>query len=261
MSAKKNPTRKSPVSRKPAVKTAARRTRQANAAFSVAGLAAAAPAQELLLVCIQDPFETAGSFSRISNVTVPSADGSSSHQWRLESVFEMNVPAPSQRFFEGWATAGSFTIDVKMSASAVPGAWSSTQRTATVAGSCRLLVMKDGDNKVKFSLSSGAVHAPEKTMPQPDQKRFLNGDLGFELNGTSAVSVAATAVISKKSWSNLIAGSTVSTKGLAFDGKWRANLEAGDGDSIAAGSWSFSVMTREAYQAFCDQQGFPGIII
>ncbi len=260
MTAKKT-TRKNPSTRKIARKAQVASARPASLAFSVASGSSTSSAQSLLLVCIQDPFETAGSVSRINRASIPSIDGNLAHQWQLESVMEMNVPAPSQRFFEGWATAGSFTLDVKVNASAILGAWGSPAKTGTTPGSCRILIMRDGESKVKFSLASGAVHAPEKPMPRPDSDRFLNGDIGFELNGSSGISVAASVVVSKKPWSTLIAGSTVATKGLAFDGKWRANLEKGDGDVVAAGSWSFAVMTREAYQAFCNQQGFPGMII
>lgn len=209
--------------------------------------AAARAAEELLLVCVQAPFpQTAASI--IVQSTVPSTGGTRDQIWRLEAVLEMNPP----RFFAGWATTALFTLDVKVNAMATPtaGTWGNTERTATAPGACQVLIMRDGD-KVKFSLASGAKHAPEKAMPRPDPTRRLNADVAFEQNGPNGITAAAVSVISDKAWASLIAGSTAATKGLAFDGKWRSNLGPKDGASLASGSWAFSVMTRSAYSSFC----------
>lgn len=167
---------------------------------------------------------------------------------------EMNPP----RCFEGWATRGSFTLDLSVSATALPaaGTWGGTVSTLSGSGNCRVIVMRDADDKVHFSLASGACHASEKAMPMPDGHRFLNADIAFELNGKSGLSAGAVATVSNRSWSRLIAGSAVATKGLAFEGNWRRNLDEGDGDSTVAGAWAFMVMTKEAYEALCLSHGW-----
>ena len=215
-------------------------------------------AADLLLVCLQDPFDAVGDSSIIAHSAVATADGNSAHLWKLEAVMEMNPP----RFFAGWATRGSFTLDLSVTAaaSAAAGSWGGTVRTTSGSGNCRVIVMRDSNNKVRFSLASGARHAAEKSMPLPDDRRFLNADIAFELNGTAGLSAGAVAVISNRSWSHLIAGSTAATKGLAFDGKWRHNLEAADGDSSVPGRWAFAVMTREAYDAHCLNHGLTPCI-
>lgn len=204
---------------------------------------------ELLLVCLQDPFVGIGSSSKIVDADIPASDHDSNHQWRLRAVLEMHP----QRFFEGWATRGSFTLDLTVNGSVTEsaGQWGGKASTLTSTGSCRVMVMRDADSKIRFSLASGAVHAVEARMPRPDTTRFLNADVGFELNGTNGLTAGAVAVISNKSWSRLIAGSTASTKGLAFDGKWRSNLDNADGDSTAQGTWAFGVMSRGDYAALC----------
>lgn len=222
----------------------------------VASFAAAAAAQEeLLLVCLQDPFDGIGaSWSKIKDSLVPASDHDSSHQWRLRSVLEINPP----RFFESWATTGGFTLDLSVKASVAEsaGQWGGHVETFTSPSSCRVMIMRDTDNKVRMSLASGANQATEKRMPRPDTNRFLNADIGFEANGASGLTAGAVAVVSNKNWSRLIAGSVAATKGLAFDGKWRTNLEDGDGDSPAQGTWAFAVMTRTDYSALCRNKGW-----
>lgn len=219
---------------------------------------AAVPAADLLLVCLQDPFDAVGDSSSIVHSLVPAADGNLSHQWKLEAVMEMNPP----RFFEGWATRSSFTLDLSVTAAVLPatGAWGGNVSTLSGSGNCRVMVMRDASNKVLFSLESDARHAPEKPMPAPDELRFLNADIAFEVNGKSGLSAGAVAVLSNKSWSRLIAGSTAAAKGLAFDGKWRQNLAAGDGDSSVPGTWAFAVLTPEVYQALCTNHGWEPYI-
>lgn len=221
------------------------------------GTAPAAP--DLLLVCLQDPFDGVGDSSSIVHSAVPAADGILTHQWMLESVLEINPP----RFFASWATRESFVLNLSVSATALPveGTWGGTVSTLSGSGNCRVLVMRDATNKVQFSLDSNARHAPEKPMPIPDNLRFLNADIAFEANGKSGLSAGAVAVISGISWSHLIAGSSAATQGLAFDDKWRHNLSEGDGDSMVAGTWAFAVMTLEAYQDICSNNGWvPNIV-
>ena len=219
----------------------------------------ASPAPDLLLVCLQDPFSGVGDSTNIVHTTVPATDGSLTHQWMLESVLELNPP----RFFQSWATRGSFTLDLSVSATALPvtGTWGGTVTTLSGAGNCRVIVMRDADQKVQFSLQSNACHAPEKAMPPPAEQRFLNADIAFETNGKSGLSAGAVAVISNSSWSHLIAGSSVPTLGLAFDGKWRHNLSQADGDSTVPGTWTFAVMTPEAYQALCTTAGWAPYVL
>ena len=209
----------------------------------------------MLLVCLQDPFDAVGSSSLITHVSAVASDGFPNHLWRLESVLEMNPP----RFFESWATRGSFTLDLKVNASvsAMAGTWGGHEQTSSGSGSCKVMIMRDLANKIQFSLASGARHATEKMMPKPETKRHLNADVGFEVNGATGLTAGATAVISQKNWSRLIAGSAAAAKGLAFDGKWRANLEDGDCDAGAQGSWAFAVMSRSAYSALCQNHGWP----
>lgn len=224
---------------------------------ATAGRADSPPA-DLLLVCLQDPFDAVGDSSTIVRSSVPTADGNTAHSWQLEAVLEMNPP----RCFEGWATRGSFTLDLSVHATASPatGTWGGTVLTLSGSGNCRVIVMRDSNNKVRFSLATGTRHAAEMSMPMPDDARFLNADIAFELNGTSGLSAGAVAVISSRNWSRLIAGSTVAARGLAFDGKWRQNLDASDGDAIAAGAWAFLVMTPEAYRALCANHGWTPYI-
>ncbi len=215
---------------------------------------AVAATPELLLVCLQDPFDAVGDSSTLVRTVVPAADGNLAHQWMLEAVLEMNPP----RCFGGWATRGSFTLDLSVSASALPaaGTWGGTVSTLSGSGVCRVIVLRDADNKVLFSLASDARHAPEKSMPAPDAQRFLNADIAFDANGKNGISAGAVAVVSNKNWAHLIAGSPAATAGMAFDGAWRRNLAAGDGDAAVAGSWAFAVMTPEAYEAHCASRGW-----
>lgn len=217
------------------------------------------PVPDLLLVCLQDPFDAVGDSSTIVHSTVPTADGNATHLWQLEAVMELNTP----RFFAGWATRASFTLDLSVHAAVSPaaGTWGGTVRTTSGSGNCRVMVMRDSSNKVRFSLASGARHATEKIMPLPDERRFLNADIAFELNGSSGLNAGAVAVVSQHHWSRLIAGSSTTTQGLAFDGKWRKNLEASDGDASVIGAWAFAVMTREAYEALCVNHAWTPYIL
>ncbi len=214
-----------------------------------------APADEMLLVCLQDPFEgIGGSWSRIVDSSVPASDHVPQHLWKLEVALEIYRP----RFFESWATRGSFTLDLLVNAKAYEseGTWGGKIETTSGSGNCRVMIMRDATNKVRFSLLSGCRHATEKSMPRPDSHRFLNADLGFAANGPGGLTAGATAVISTNNWSRLIAGSTAATEGLAFDGKWRSNLAQGDGDAVAQGSWAFAVMSRADYSSLCRNQGW-----
>ncbi|MCX6865001.1 MAG: hypothetical protein NTV46_02045 [Verrucomicrobia bacterium] len=159
---------------------------------------AASPAPDLLLVCLQDPFDAVGDSSTIVRSEVPAADGNAAHSWTLEAVMEMNPP----RFFEGWATRGNFTLDLSVNATVFPqaGTWSDTLRTTSGSGNCRVLVTRDSSNKVRFSLASAARHATEKPMPLLAKQRFLNADIAIELNGTSGLSAGAVAVVSSSRW-------------------------------------------------------------
>jgi len=230
----------------------------AGAASVPAGVAGGDPA-DLLLVCIQHPFQSQHVFSLIANVLVPCADGNPQHLWQLQTVLEMNPP----RFFEGWATAGSFTLDLKVNASlaASDGAWGGIERTGTAAGTCRMVVMRDAKNEVSFSLASVAVQAAEVRLTWPDEHRHLNADVSFALNGSAGLTAAAVAVVSQRPWARLVAGSNAPTKGLAFDAKWRSNLDDGDDAVAAAGAWAFAVMTPDAYAAFCRQRGLAEQVV
>lgn len=212
--------------------------------------AAAAASESLLVVCIQDPFGATGCSSRLAQAGVQAADGNPRHQWRLTAVLEVNPP----RFFAGWATTGGFTLDVSAAGSVAAGAWGGAEHTVTAAGACRVLILPEGSGKVRFALASGAARAPEKGLPRPDTGRFLNADVGFELNGAAGITAAACAVVSGKPWSQLVAGSNAPTKGLAFDGRWRSKLGERDGDALATAAWAFAVMSRDAYRAFCARQ-------
>lgn len=217
------------------------------------------PPPDLLLVCLQDPFAAVGDSSTIVQAAVPAATSTATHLWQLEAVLEMNPP----RCFAGWATRGSFTLDLSVHATASPaaGTWGGTVSTTSGGGNCRVMVLRDSSDKVRVSLATGCRHAAEKSLPAPDTARFLNADVAFELNGPSGLSAAAVAVISSKSWSRLIAGSSCATTGLAFDGKWRSKLDVADGDATAQGAWAFMVMTKDAYEALCSTHGWPPTIV
>jgi len=212
------------------------------------------PEADWLLVCLQDPFDAVGDSSTIVRATVPAAADDPARLWQLEAVLEMNAP----RCFAGWATRGSFTLDLSVHAAARPaaGTWGGSVSTSSGSGDCRVIVMRDSRNKVSFSLATGTRHAPEQAMPAPDALRFLNADIAFELNGASGLSAGAVAVVSTCNWSRLIAGSSAATLGLAFDGKWRSRLDEGDGDASVVGAWAFVVLTQADYQARCLNHGW-----
>ena len=214
---------------------------------------------DLLLVCLQHPFDAVGDSSTIIRSAVATADGNSVHLWQLEAALVMNPP----RCFAGWATRGGFTLDLSVNATASPasGTWGGTVHTSSGTGNCRVLVLRDSNEKVRFSLASGTRHAPEQPMPSPDSHRYLNADIAFELNGPAGLSAAAVAVISNNNWSHLIAGSAVTSKGLAFDGKWRLKLDPADGDATALGAWAFAVMSPPAYTALCINHGWAPYIL
>ena len=193
-----------------------------------------AKSEDLLLVCLQDPFDGIGSSAKIVEAYIPASDHDSNHQWRLRSVMEMHPP----RFFESWATRGSFTLDltVQGSASEAAGRWGGEAGTRTGAGTCRVMVMRDADHKIRVSLVSGTRHAAEVRMPRPDTQLIPECRRRIRIERKKRTTAGAVAVISNKGWSRLIAGSAVTTKGLAFDGKWRSNLEKGDGDATAQGN-------------------------
>ncbi|KAB2641894.1 MAG: hypothetical protein DVB25_00200 [Verrucomicrobia bacterium] len=228
-------------------------------ATDTTSLGAAPPAPDLLLVCLQDPFEGIGDSSSIVRATVPAADGNLTHQWMLETALEINPP----RFFASWATRASFILDLSVSATTMPstGTWAGTVATLSGSGNCRVMVMRNGDDEPQFSLVSDACHAPEVAMPAPAQHQFLNADIAFELNGKNGLSAGAVAVISSLSWSHLIAGSSTATHGLAFDSKWRHNIAAGDGDAQVVASWAFAVMSPQTYQELCDSHGWVACVI
>lgn len=209
------------------------------------------PPPEWLLVCLQDPFDGVGDSSSITRTNVPAADGSLTNPWMLEAALEINPP----RFFASWATRGTFVLDLSVSATTL-GTWGGTVTTGSGSGNCRVMVMRDDNNKPQFTLESNARHAPEMTMPPPAQHRFLNADIAFELNGKCGLSASAVAVISNMPWSRLIAGSSVASQGLAFDGKWRHNLAIGDGEALVPGSWAFAVMSPQTYQNLCAANGW-----
>ncbi len=214
---------------------------------------------DLLLVCLQDPFAGVGNSCSIVRSTVPAADGTLTHQWLLEAALELNPP----RVFASWATRGGFVLDLSVTATTLPvsGTWGGTATTLSGSGNCQVLVTRNGDGKLQFSLESGARHAPEMDMPAPAQQQFLNADVAFELNGKNALSAGAVAVISNVPWSRLIAGSSAATHGLAFDDKWRHNLAAGDGDALAVGSWAFAVMSPSDYQDLCTSRGWEPYVL
>jgi hypothetical protein len=220
--------------------------------------APALPAEQLL-VCLQHPFEGVGDSSTIVRVTVPTGDGNSTQLWQLEVVMEMNAP----RVFAGWATRSVFTLDLSVHATVSPasGTWGGTIRTSSGTGVCRIIVMPESTNKVRFSFATGTHHAPEKPLPSPDTHRFLNADIAFELNDSSSLTAAAVAVVSNKNWSHLIAGSSVATQGLAFDGKWRQKLDPFDGDATVLGAWAFAVMTPQAYAELCTHYGWAPYVL
>jgi hypothetical protein len=220
---------------------------------------AASPAPDLLLVCLQDPFDAVGDSSTIVRSEVPAADGNAAHSWTLEAVMEMNPP----RFFEGWATRGHFTLDLSVNATVSPqaGTWSDTLRTTSGSGNCRVPITRDSNNKVRFPLASAVRHATEKPMPLLAKQRFLNADIAIELNGTSGLSAGAVAVVSSRNWTRLIAGTNAATQGLAFDGKWRNHLDENDGASTVPGAWAFAVMSRADYEKLCTQHEWTPYIL
>lgn len=214
---------------------------------------------EDLLVCLQDPFPTPGTSSLIRNSEVPAGGGQPGDHWRLEATLEMNPP----RVFAGWATRGSFTIDLKANAlvTEAAGTWGGTVRSSSASSPCRVIVLRTGDKKLRFSLPGGCQQAGEKRLPRPDPERHLNADVAFATRGKEGLAVAATAVVSNLPWARLITGSSADTEGLAFDNKWRRNLDEKDGSTTAQGSFAFAVMSRSAYTALCAANGWPEKIV
>lgn len=210
---------------------------------------------DLLLVCVEDPFEAVGDSSNIVQVTVPTADGASAHLWVLEAVMEMNPP----RTFKGWATRGGFTLDLSVNATVFPansGTWGGTESATSGSDNCRIVVSRGSNNKPQFSSDTGTRHATERSMPEPENQRFLNADIAFETAGTNQVKAGAVAVISNMNWEHLTAGSGAVETGMAFDNKWRKNLDPADGYALVPGRWTFEVMTNDEYQQFCDDHGW-----
>ncbi len=209
---------------------------------------------EALLVCLQDPFDGLGDSSVIVRSEVPAIDGAGASPWLIETVMEMNPP----RCFEGWATRGSFMIDLSVHAAAFPpsGTAGESVRITSGSGNCQVIVTQESNRKVRFSLASGAFHAAEKSLKTADGPRFFNADIAFELNGTGGLSAGAVAVLSVSRWGHLIAGSSVPSQGMAFDGKWRQKLDDADADSTAMGSWAFAVLDRTDYDALCLSRGW-----
>ncbi len=214
---------------------------------------------EDLLVCLQDPFPTPGSFSLIRNSEVAAVGGQPGRFWRLEATLEMNPP----RVLAGWATRGTFTIDLKVNALATEaaGSWGGTVRGTSAGRSCRVIVLRTGDKKLRFSLPGGCQQAGEKRLPRPDPDRHLNADVAFATRGKEGLAVAATAVVSNRPWARLITGSSADTEGLGFDNKWRKNLEEKDGSTTAQGSFAFAVMSHSAYTALCAANGWPEKVV
>jgi hypothetical protein len=93
----------------------------------------AATAEDMLLVCLQDPFEgiAAGS-SKIFQTKIQVPDNNTDHQWRLQTTLEMNP----LRFFESWATRGSITLDLRVvsTVSEDAGQWGGNTQTNTSPG-------------------------------------------------------------------------------------------------------------------------------
>jgi len=217
-------------------------------------------AADLLLVCVDDPFEAVGDSSNIVRVTVPTADGTSAHLWALEAVMEINPP----RTFKGWATRSGFTLDLSVNASVFPansGTWGGTASSTSGIGNCRVIVSRGPNNKLRFSADSGTRHATERPMPEPEDQRFFNADIAFETDGLDRLIAGAAAVISNMGWDRLTAGSGAAETGMAFDNKWRHNLDPADGYASVPGKWTFEVMTMVDYETFCDDHGWLPYIL
>ena len=218
-----------------------------------------APA-EMLLVCVSDPFEAVGDSSKIAEVTVTTADGTSAHLWTLVAVMEMNPP----RTFKGWATRGSFTLDLNVSVTIYPansGTWGGTDSATSGMGNCRVVISRGANNKSpEFSTDSAACRATERPLPEPEDQRYLNADISFEVNGAK-VSAGAVAVISNNDWDHLTAGSDAAQSGMAFDTKWHKNLDPADGYASVPGQWEFALMTNEDYEKFCDAHAWQPYVV
>jgi len=215
---------------------------------------------DLLLVCVEDPFEAVGDSSNIVRGTVSTTDGTSTHLWTLETVMEMNPP----RTFKGWATRGVFTLDLSVNATVLPansGTWGATACSTSGSGNCRVVVSRGSNNKVRFSGESGTRRATEQSMPEPEGRRFLNADIAFAADDPGRVLAGAVAVISNMDWDHLTAGSGAVESGMFFDNKWRHNLDPADGYATVPGKWIFEVMTTEEYDGFCDRNGWLPYIL
>ena len=210
---------------------------------------------DLLLVCVKDPFEAVGDSSNIVQVIMPTSDGSSAHLWVLEVVLEMNPP----RTFRGWATRGGFILDLSVNATVFPahsGTWGGTASSTSGIGNCHIAVSRGSNNQVRFSSASGTRHATERSMPAPEDQRFLNADIAFQTASPNQLTAGATAVISNNEWERLTAGSGAAESGLFFDNKWRHNLDPADGYASMPGKWTFAVMTMGDYEKFCAERGW-----
>lgn len=214
----------------------------------------AVPLEEMpVLVCVQDPHPAPGILTLVEDSDVPAASGIPTQQWRLHAVLEQNPP----RFFEGWATTGTFTLDVRVNASVKEksGNWGGHTTISSGAKPCRLTISIGEDKQVKFSATEGVQHATGKHMPV--EARYLIGDIAFTTKEDGIVEVAATSVICTEKWSHLIAHTAAATKGLAFDTRWGAHLKANDGFTVAAGVWTFAVMTRGEYEELRKTKNWP----
>lgn len=252
----------------PAAKTGAKRK---STSPKISPAAKAKARDELLLVCLQDPF-TQGTWILHRDDIVPCDDGNSAHLWQLRAGFELIAP----RMIEGQFSRVPVAMNLKGFASAGPANnahWAPTARleTSTVPP-LKLIVRVNNSGKVEISLASGAKHPEGKPLPFAGDQRAFNTDVAFATNGPSGFTAAATAVISTLPWPQLIAGSAAATKGLAFDTGWMRNLRKGsettdkkgktttivpDGATIAQDSWAFAAMTRAEYETWCVAENRP----
>jgi hypothetical protein len=261
-------TRKKSSAAKPAAKTSPKKKSTSHLPSSPAK---AKTGDELLLVCLQDPF-TQGTWILHRDDVVPCDDGNSAHTWQLRAGFELLAP----RMLEGQFSRVPVAMNLKGFASAGPANnahWAPSVRleTSTVPP-LKLIVRVNNSGKIEFSLASGAKHPEGKPLPFAGDRRDFNMDVAFATNGPSGFTAAATAVISTLPWAQLIAGSAAATKGLAFDTSWMRNLRKGsettdkkgktttvvpDGATIAQDSWAFAAMTPSEYESWCASENRP----
>ena len=219
-----------------------------------------AAAADLLLVCLDDPFEAVGDSSLIVRVTVPLANGSAGPLWVLETALEMNPP----RTFRGWASRSGFTVDLKVNATVFPadsGTWGGTADTTSGTGNCRVGIRPGPNNKVLFSAESGSSHATERPLPEPEERRFLNADMAFAADRDGNLTAGAAAVISNLAWDALTDGTEAAQTGLYFDHPWRHHLGITDGYAAVPAKWKFAVMTADDYSKLCDTRGWLPYIL